>query len=198
MKKLSTLLLAALLLGLTTYGRQSDVETAGTQENTESFVFADTTENTVAQTAVEQVTLALTGSSYIAQVGETELVDGTDASYGADTMTSITMQNVEESEQGSVAKLFHGSITVFDYADTEAVETAVKNFDPDDPSIFSIDNGDGTSTGIVVDYVAPITLWQLDNSIVLYCGEDDVLRGMLTDTLGAPFAGTLCEEQNST
>lgn len=183
MKKLATIFLLFLLTGMLACSKQSiKVPTDASKTSTTNI------DNSGSSTATMQVTQALVDSSYTVLVGDTKIVDGTDANYGADALTNITLQNKEGSKQDS------GCITLFDYVDEEAAATAVKGFDPDDPSIFNVENKDGTTTGVIVDYVAPITLWQLDNSIVLYCGDDDALCMMLTDAFGEPFASTTYNE----
>lgn len=83
------------------------------------------------------------------------------------------------------------ALTIYRFTTPEKAETTSKAFDPEDPSSFQLDNGNGTSTGMVVDYVAPITLYLQEDSIILYCGEDEAVRELLTQALGQPFAGTL-------
>lgn len=198
MKKQIAIALASLLICLNACGKQSEIDTVDLKETATPIATIDTSEaeatntkDSVAKTPVEQVSEALIESGYTAEVEETKLVDGTDASYGADAMTNLTLQYTEESGQSSDANLFNGIITIFDYTDADAVTKAMNGFDKDDPSQFNMNNGDGTATGVIVDYVAPITLWQLDNSIVLYCGDDAALCGMLTEAFGEPFASNL-------
>lgn len=83
------------------------------------------------------------------------------------------------------------ALTIYRFDTPEDAETVSRAFDPEDPSSFERDNGDGTSTAMAVDYVAPVTLYLYEDSIVLYCGEDEAVRELLTQALGQPFAGTL-------
>lgn len=220
MKKWTALLLALLLAGLTACGVPATevgtaAETAEAAETTETADSAETAEPADSAETGDSAETAdsteATGSDESAEAAEaaeetdpvaqvTELLEAggytavqTDSSsenvmYNADSAVDLMVQGqVASDAQGGEA----GTVTVFLYGSAEAAETAAQGFDPEDPSLYTTEGENpDESVGMIVDYIAPITLYRWENAIVLYCGEDEGVTDLLTQGLGDAFATT--------
>ncbi len=209
---LTLVLLSALMTGcaeeyVTDYVSETDGETVSTAEEapeteteTETVTeepdieTGETDAGTVSETATETDVTAQV-EELLSQAGfqiETTL-NGEDNLYRADWVDELTVypspeEDDPEGDTGTSDSL--GTVQIFHYADSQrAAEVAAGGFNTDDPSLFSMEESeDGEAAAMVVDYVAPIRLYLVEDSIVLYCGDSQGVTDTLEGGLGAPFA----------
>ena len=83
------------------------------------------------------------------------------------------------SVKGSVINVNGGDVQVFEYQDATKAESEAAQVSPD-----------GSSTGTtIISWVAPPHFYKTGKLIVLYVGDNQMVKDTLDDTLGSQFAG---------
>ncbi|MCD8021776.1 MAG: hypothetical protein LUF30_01900 [Lachnospiraceae bacterium] len=135
--------------------------------------------------------------------GSQESVTETESDRESDAQTALFLEENSQTDDADAQKVESdvteypseemeylytlGLVTVFHYTDGETAWQVSECFDPDDPSEFSIQNGD-TVNIMVIDYIAPIRLYLWEDCIILYCGTNETVQVVLDEAFGEPFA----------